>query len=156
MTARDQIARRHPSPASSAARGLVPILTVLLATCDWLWIDTYWRSERYVLLAIDSREQMSLSFDLQDGTSLGLVGPTVFSIGADETYIVLKQHPLPDTLGAPANRAITNYFVVTRSRSSQFVNRAKGVRGPMTEVEFAELKTAVQLPAFTKTFEDLE
>jgi hypothetical protein len=99
---------------------------------------------------------MSLSFDMQDGTGLGLVGPTVFSIGGDDNYIVIKQHPSTDDFGSSFNRGITNYYVVTRSRSPRFAERKKGVRGPMTEAEFNELKIALQLPAFAKTFEDLK
>ena len=57
------------------------LVAVLVAGCDGLWLDTYWRSERYVLLAVDARGQMSLSFDLGNGTAVGLVGPTVFSVG---------------------------------------------------------------------------
>ena len=99
---------------------------------------------------------MSLSFDMQNGTALSLVGPTVFSIGDDENYIVIKQHPSTDALGSSFNRGITNYYLVTRSRSPQFAEREKGVRGPMTEAEFAKLKITLHLPAFTKTFEDLK
>jgi hypothetical protein len=134
----------------------VVTLAILLAGCDGLWLDTYWRSERYVLLAVDSRTQMSLSVDMQDGTGLALVGPTVFSIGGDANYIVIKQHPSTDALGSSFDRGVTNYYVVTRSRSPRFAEREKGVRGPMTEAEFTELKIALQLPAFTKTFEDLK
>jgi len=27
----------------------------LVAGCDGLWLDTYWRSEKYVLVAVDAR-----------------------------------------------------------------------------------------------------
>ena len=68
------------------------LVAVLLVGCDGLWLDTYWRSEKYVLIAVDARGQMSLSVDIGNGMSVGLVGPTVFSIGADDTHIVVKQH----------------------------------------------------------------
>ena len=51
-----------------------------LSGCNGLWLDTYWRSERYVLLAVDAKSQMGLSFDLGNGTAMGLVGATVFSL----------------------------------------------------------------------------
>jgi len=77
-------------------RGTVGTITLLAAVlfvgCDGLWLDTYWRSEKYVLIAVDARGQMSLSVDIGNGMSVGLVGPTVFSIGADDTHIVVKQH----------------------------------------------------------------
>src|SRR5712664_2439580 len=55
----------------------MPVWPVLLVGCDGLWLDTYWRSEKYLLLAVDARGQMSLSFDLGNVTAVGLVGPTV-------------------------------------------------------------------------------
>src|SRR5437867_11028065 len=85
----------------------------LVAGCDGLWLDTYWRSEKYVLLAVDARGQMNLAFDLGNGTAVGLVGPTVFSVGADDKHIVVKQHPKRDLFGA-FDRSTTHYFVVAR------------------------------------------
>lgn len=127
----------------------------LLAGCNRFSLDTYWRSERYVLLAIDARGQMCLSFDRGGGTSIGLVGPTVFSIGVDERYIVLMQHPGTDAFGA-FDRSITNYFVVERTTSPSLSDRKKGVRGPLTKEEFEKLASSSALPGFTKTFDDLK
>src|SRR5262245_3933773 len=42
---------------------LARIALTWLAGCDRLSPDTYWRSERYVLLAVDAKGQMNLSFD---------------------------------------------------------------------------------------------
>lgn len=42
---------------------------------------------------------MNLSFDLGNGTAVGLVGPTVFSVGADDKHVVVKQHPSRDPFG---------------------------------------------------------
>jgi len=40
----------------------------------------------------DKPKQLSLAF--KDGTgALELIGGTIYSIGADDNYIVLKQHP---------------------------------------------------------------
>jgi hypothetical protein len=121
-----------------------------------MWPDLYWRSERYVLLAIDAKSQMNLAFDTSNGTALGLVDATVFSIGANEKYIVVKQHPSTDAFGSSVNRSVTNYFVVERSQSPVFAERAKGVRGPMKKEEFEELSKRLPLPPFTRTFHDLE
>lgn len=136
---------------------LAAIGLVFFAGCDsnGLSWDTYWRSERYVLLAIDARAAMSLSFDEGDGTALGLVGATVFAIGSDDKYIVVKQHPSTDNFGA-FNRSITNYFVVERNSSPSYTERQKGVRGPLTRDEFEKLAATLSLPKFTKTFDDLQ
>ena len=37
-------------------------------------------------MEVDSPEQMDLAFDARDGTAMGLVGPTVFALGADDRY----------------------------------------------------------------------
>ncbi len=131
-------------------------LALSICGCDRLSLDTYWRSERYVLLAVDSKSQMSLAFDCNDGTALGLVDQTVFSIGANDEYIVLKQHPANDDAAMSIDRSVTNYFVVERNSSSMFKERAKLVRGPMDQSGFNELAEHLPLPAFSKTFHDLE
>jgi hypothetical protein len=132
------------------------LVAVLIAGCDGLWLDTHWRSEKYVLIAVDARGQMNLSFDLGNGTAVGLVGPTVFAVGADDKHIVVKQHPSRDPFGSSFDRSTTHYFVVARTTSSEIAERQKGVRGPLSEPEFAALTTALSLPKFSKTFADLE
>lgn len=132
------------------------LFPALLIGCNGLWLDTYWRSERYVLLAVDARGQMSLSFDLGNGTAAGLVGPTVFSIGADEKHIVVKQHPSKDPFGQSFDRSITHYFIVARTPSPALAERQKGVRGPLSKEEFERLAATLSLPKFSKTFDDLQ
>jgi len=132
------------------------LAAVLLVGCNGLWLDTYWRSEKYVLLAVDARGQMNLAFDLGNGTAVGLVGPTVFSVGADDKHIVVKQHPSKDSFGSSFDRSATHYFIVARTTSAEIAEREKGVRGPLTATEFAALRTALSLPPFSKTFTDLE
>ena len=131
------------------------LVAVLLVGCDGLWLDTYWRSEKYVLIAVDARGQMSLSVDIGNGMSVGLVGPTVFSIGADDTHIVVKQHPSNDRSGNSVDRTTTHYFVVTRTTSPDLAARQQGVRGPLGQDEFDRLAAALPLPSFSKTFDDL-
>ena len=127
----------------------------LLVGCNGISLDTYWRSERYVLLAIDAKGQMNLSFDLGNGTSVSLVDATVFSIGANEKHIVVQQHPSTDAFGH-FNRSVTNYWIVERTQSPNFAERQKGVRGPLTQSEFQKLASSMSLPPFTKTFDDLK
>ena len=75
---------------------IITVVAILVGACNGLWLDTYWRSEKYVMLAVDARSQMNLAFDLGNGTAVSLVGPTVFSVGADDKHIVVKQHPAKD------------------------------------------------------------
>ena len=136
-------------------RFLVSAALTLLASCGGFWLDTYWHSERYLLLAIDTRSQMHLAFGQGDGTALGLVGATVFSVGSDERHIVVKQHPASNHSG-DFERTLTNYFVVERTSSPSFAERQRRVYGPLSRAEFERLATEWSLPSFSQTFRDLE
>jgi len=148
---------KHGERSSKRARILSSsvVFGILLSSCNGLWPDTYWRAEDYVLIAVDTSAQMSLAIDMGDGTSLGLVEPTVFAVGANEKYIVVKQHPSQNGDG-PADRSVTTYYVVTRTHSGVFAERQRAVRGPLTAAEFDALRAVRQLPAFNKTFANLE
>jgi hypothetical protein len=137
------------------SRLIVLVIAVsALAGCDVFSLDTYWRSGDYELIAIDVKGQMMLAVDLHNGGSIGIVGATVFSLGADEHYIVVKQHPETDGFGH-FDRGVTNYFIVTRVPGSEH-DKEKGVRGPLSKDEFGRLSASTHLPQFTKTFADLE
>jgi hypothetical protein len=118
----------------------------LLVGCDEHSLDTTWRSGSYRLEEIDAREQMTL---FEGDSSVGIVGPTIFSIGADDRHIVLKQHP---NIKAKADfdRSVTRYFIVDRGDGKRTVH------GPFNVEEFNKLSVSQSLPAFTKTFKDLE
>src|ERR1700676_1617542 len=106
-----------------AQLALLALSIGLVAGCSRLWdLDTYWRFERYILVAVDAKAQMSLSFDVmyhghEGSSSIGLVGPTVFELGADDHFIVVKQHPAVDPGATKYDRAVTNYFVIKRTSS---------------------------------------
>jgi hypothetical protein len=125
-----------------------------LPACDALSLDTYWRSGDYRLIAVDTKGQMNLAVYVGNGGAVGIVGPTVFSLGADERYIVVKQHPATNQFGA-FDRNVTNYFIVTRMPGSE-LQKEKGVRGPFTKDQFEQLAQAIKLPTFDKTFDDLK
>jgi hypothetical protein len=129
------------------------LLSVAFIACSRWSLDTYWESDGYRLIAIDTKSQMSLIFEEDNIT---LVGPTIFAVGADERYIVLKQHPALDQHASVFDRSVTNYFIVERTRSQDFRERKRHVKGPMKREEFEILESKLTLPAFTKTFDDLQ
>jgi hypothetical protein len=130
-------------------------IMLIIPGCNGLDLEAYWRSERYVLTAVDNLSQMSLSFDEQDGTTLGLVGATVFSIGANDKYIVVKQHPYSNNT-FKYDASVTNYYIVERISSPNYEDRKKKVQGPFSKDEFDKLSISLSLPPFTKTIEKLE
>jgi hypothetical protein len=135
-------------------RFLLPICALgALAGCDAFSLDTYWSGD-YELIAIDVKGQMMLAVDLHNGGSIGIAGPTVFSLGADEHYIVVKQHPAKDHFGK-FDRGVINHFIVTRLPGSG-PDKEKGVRGPLSKDDFDRLAASTHFPQFTKTFADLE
>src|SRR6266545_2418598 len=76
------------------------------------WPDASWRHDPYYLIEIDTEAQMNLSFDSAKDGLMTLVGPTVYAVGINSRYVVVKQHPSSD--GLKFDRAVTNYFVVDR------------------------------------------
>ncbi len=128
--------------------------TFALAGCNMWSVDAYWRSGKYMLVAIDSPGQMSLTVDQGGGTGFGIVGSTVFAIGSDTKFIVLKQHP-GDNFGN-FDRSITNYFIVKRNSTPASMADESSVQGPLTKAQFDKLSKQLSLPAFSKTFKDLK
>jgi hypothetical protein len=121
----------------------------VLPSCDRGWPDVYWRRDHYKLIAIDTLSQMSLA---NDATSSSIVPATVFAIGANAQFIVLKQHPYANF---KFDSSVTNYFIVTRTESGLPREIEQDVRGPFTKVEFERLAAIEPLPPFTTTFDDL-
>ena len=133
---------------------LIIAAVTIFTGCDALSPDTYWSSGDYELVAIDTKGQMMLAVDPHNGGSIGIVGPTVFSLGADDHYIVVKQHPSKDSFGN-FDQTVTHYFIVTRI-SGTAEEKEKVVRGPLSKDEFDRLAVSNSLPQPTKTFRDLE
>jgi hypothetical protein len=108
---------------------LIIAAVTILTGCDALSPDTYWSSGDYELVAIDTKGQMMLAVDLHNGGSIGIVGPTVFALGADDHYIGVKQHPAKDSFGN-FDQTVTHYYIVTRI-SGTAEEKEKVVRGPL-------------------------
>jgi hypothetical protein len=103
----------------------------------------------YSLSAVDVPEQTSVYYELGDGSGIGRIGPTAFSVGWNDRYIVAKQHPA-------ANRSITNFFYLDISKDSKYAEPSNSVVGPLTEREFTQKKRELGLPDFTRTIKSLE
>jgi len=122
----------------------------LLGGCG-LWYAAYDKHlvGPYRLGAIDVLEQMSVYYDLGNGSEAGRIDETVFSVGWNEHFIVAKQHPKND-------RKVTNFFVLSIEKDSINADPSASVSGPLTEVEFKRRKSELKLPDFTTTFWTLE
>ncbi|MDR2805906.1 MAG: DUF3997 domain-containing protein [Dysgonamonadaceae bacterium] len=104
-------------------------------------------------------EYLSLSYDLGDGSYIGVVPPTLFAAGYDDEYIIAKQHPRNGVYGhGDIDKNVTYYYIVPlkyKVHHSPDENRM----GPLSEEEFSakrkELKMSDSL-TFTKTFKEPE
>jgi hypothetical protein len=122
------------------------ITSVFFAGCD-----TYHKHlvGPYILLAVDAEDQMSVSYDLGNGNSIGRIEPVVFSVGWDNRYIVARQHP-------GGNRSVTDFYYLDMTRDSKYADPTNSVVGPLTEAEFAQKQRQLGLPSFTQTIKSLE
>jgi hypothetical protein len=128
------------------------ILIAIVPACNKWSIDTNWKSDGYRLIAIDTRSQMCLIYEKDNSA---LIGPTIFAVGSNKKYIVIKQHPETDQVTDNFDRSVTNYFIVER-RGGSFDHRQAGVRGPLKKEAFEKLAVSLSLPEFSKTFDDLK
>jgi hypothetical protein len=111
----------------------------------------------YRLVAIDIPEDMSLcrSTDTKGGcVGDGLPDATVFQAGWNSKYIVVARHPRiwpqrPD-------RTISEfYYIVRQANEADFLKRVP-VIGPLNEFEYQQEKEKLQLPNFSRVFNDLK
>lgn len=103
----------------------------------------------YRLIAVDVDAQMSISYDLGDGSAIGRINETVFAFGYDKRFIVAKQHPNGD-------RSVTNYFYLDMSKDSKYAEPADSVTGPLTKEQFESDALRFNLPKFSRTLTALE
>jgi hypothetical protein len=108
----------------------------------------------YRLVAVDINEDMMLcrSFGAQ-GDCADEVGSTVFQAGANSQYIVAARHPRqwPEH----SNRSISEFYYIVRQANEGDSARVL-VRGPFSELEFQQEKRRLQLPEFSRVFDDLK
>jgi hypothetical protein len=132
-----------------SAKTLAFMVVCSLSGCGLFDSGVEWRDGPYELLWIDLPYQLSLDYDLgRDGSSIGLVHWTVFSVGSNDRYIVVKQHP-------NGNKAVTSYFIVDKSEALQ-TDPVRAVLGPLTQAEFSAQARSIKLPKFTKILNSLE
>lgn len=125
------------------------VLSTPLAGCWQTVVFDEKISGPYRLSAIEITEEMSVCYELkEEDTCIGRIPETVFSVGWNENFIVAKQHP-------PANKAVTNYFILDRKKDAKYVDPSVTVIGPLSEFEYKKKSSLMSLPEFTRTFDDL-
>lgn len=132
-------------------RALLSIMTLmgvlLVSGCGFVHDERI--TGPYRLIAVDLDKQMSISYDLGDGSAVGRIDETVFAFGFDERFIVAKQHPNGD-------RSVTNFFYLDMTKDSKYAKPSDSVTGPLTEKEYASEAVRLNLPKFSRTLTALK
>ncbi len=128
---------------------LVGLVFMLVSSCGLLDSREVWRGGPYRLSWIDIPENVTLSYDLGKGSSIGRIGEQVFAVGWDGRYLVAQQHP-------KGNKKITNYFIIDAKKDSPTADQRDVVIGPLTEAEYKTKSAELKLPPFTKELESLK
>ena len=128
---------------------LLIAVPLVLAGCGLFDSGVEWRGGHYVLLWIDTPENISVSRKLDGGNYIGRIDATVYALGWDGRYLVAKQHPKGD-------KGKINYFIIDGAADSDYAEPQKVVVGPLTEAEYLVWSSQLKLPKFSKVLESLE
>ena len=120
-----------------------------LTACGLFDSGVPWKSGPFQLLWIDLPDRVTLSYDVGNGGSIGLVDYTVYAVGSDAQHIVVKQHPRGE-------KSITDFYIVDVKSSALPLHPERAVTGPLTQAQFDEMARRNALPRFTTVLEMLQ
>lgn len=100
--------------------------------------------DNYFLTFVDTESDLSLSYDLGDGSFIGVVNDAVFAVGYNSNFIIVKNHPLvePDSI----NRKVTNYFIIQIDRNISQFKVVENKIGPLSKQEFDKMRKKLKIP----------
>ena len=125
------------------------LVLMLINGCFWFDSGEIWRGGPYLLSWLDTYENISLSYDLGEGTSVGRIEEQVFAVGWDGHYLVAQQHP-------NGNKNIIDYYIIDAKKDSPMAEPKDVVIGPLTEAEYKVKAVELKLPKFTKELASLK
>ena len=129
---------------------MIPItVCVLLGGCGLFDSGVVWRGGPYLLGWIDLPDEVTLSYDLGNGSSIGRIEARVFAVGWDGRYLVAKQHP-------KGNKNVTDYFIIDSKKDGPYADEKQAVDGPLTEAAFSQKSAEMDLPQFSKELSSLK
>jgi hypothetical protein len=122
---------------------------MILTSCGLFDSGEVWRGGPYRLSWIDDPKDVTLSYDLGKGSSIGRIEEQVFAVGWDGHYLVAQQHP-------KGNKNLINYFIIDAKKDSPMSNLKDVVIGPLNEAEYKAKSKELNLPQFTKILSSLK
>lgn len=105
------------------------IIVHLLQSCQGLVHEQQITGDFY-LIAVDSENEMSVSYKVNKGGYIAIIPAVVYSVGHDSNYIFAKQHP-------EGRNGKTNYYIVPIKVSNPY-RVEEEVIGPLNENQFYE------------------
>ena len=109
------------------------------------------------MIASDVGEDLALCYQehVDDSNYGTVIGATVFALGYNSKFIVVKQHPR--TFPNLPNKEITNYFILPIKRGFDW-REMNGLMGPFTRKQFRNERDALHIGdiKFTIVYKDLE
>lgn len=133
----------------------VLIFSSLIYNCDDLSKNSI--IGKYYLVSVDSIDDTSLSYSINndDSSFANVVGETVFAVGHNDDFIIVKQHPR--VFGNEPDKTTTNYFIVKIYKKNTLWAE-KGVIGPLTKKEFEQKRKDLKIENIKFDFlvDDLE
>lgn len=111
----------------------------------------------YYLVAGDEEEQCSLSYLRNPNDNYDpIVGASVYAVGNNETYMLVKQHPR--TFPYPSDKSLTYYYILPIKKEIKGCV-SDGLLGPYTAEQFNVKRKELSIPdsvSFTRVLKDLE
>lgn len=110
---------------------------------------------RYYLSYVDTWDHMSLYYKFEDGGMVGVVSHSVFAVGHNDEFIIIKNHPKNES-GNP-DKKIINYYIVPVHKELTYSPEI-GVIGPLTIDAFEAKRNELKITElkFTKIISALE
>jgi len=115
-------------------------------------------TDNYYIIAPGIYERAALCFQTKDDwANYGEVVPaTVFAVGYNDQYMIIKQHPLLSFTNA-VDKATTNYYILPISKTIDWSTK-NGLMGPLSLEDFNQTRKELRIEdiPFTKVIKDLE
>lgn len=120
-----------------------------MSGCGLFDSGVVWKGGPYILGWIDIPENVTVSYDLGNGNSIGRIDECVFSVGWNGEYLVAKQHPGCD-------KKLTYFYIIDAKKDNSDADLSKVVIGPLSEAQYLVKSGELKLPVFTKTLASLK
>lgn len=109
---------------------------LLLAGCD---SGVVWEDGKYKAMWLDTRDNVSLSFEHGESGYANRIGPRVVGVGSNATHIVVRQVSEQD-------QSESNFYVIDKRLDNASSGGEGGVTGPLTKEEYDQHVKKHKLP----------